>query len=116
MKATADLPGAPDANSALAGLGTEQVSANRRRFGDGVGGHEHVDFDEVGSAGIGNAHGYPGQPLSVVHFDPKLLSCIKIPGHVERGRFHPHAHMIGARGSPTSERERAADVLCTTGQ
>jgi len=61
MKATADLPGAPDANSALAGLGTEQVSANRRRFGDGVGGHEHVDLDAVGSLAIGDAHSYPCQ-------------------------------------------------------
>ena len=73
MKATADLPGAPDANSALAGLGTEQVSANRRHFGDGVGGHEHVDLDAVGSVAIGDAHSYPlPEPLVVVHFRPEF--------------------------------------------
>lgn len=71
-------------------------SSGGRHFGDGVGGHEHVDFDEVSSAGIGDSHGNSGQPLPVVHPCPEFENAVEVSGHVERGRFHPHAHMIGA--------------------
>jgi len=82
MKATADLPGAPDANSALAGLGTEQVSANQRHFGDGVGGHEHVDLDAVGSAGNGDAHSNP-RAIGCRAFSPRM--SIQIATSIETG-------------------------------
>ncbi len=67
-----------------------------RHFGDGVGSHEQVDLDEIGSAGIGDTHGYSGQPLAVVHFRPEFQGSVEVSGHVQRGRFHAHAHMISA--------------------
>lgn len=49
----------PADTTQAAGFNAEQVSADRRHFGDGVSGHEHVDLDEIGSAGIGDSHGIP---------------------------------------------------------
>lgn len=71
-------------------------SGGGRHFGDGVGGHEHVDLYEVGSAGVGHADGDSGQLLAGVHFRPEFQGSVEVSGHVERGGFDPHAHVIGA--------------------
>lgn len=62
----------PEARRALhvPGLGGQ-------RFGDGVCSDEHVDLDAVGSARIGDIHGYPGQ----------LVYRRSMTAHTERARM-----------------------------